>query len=265
MQSQRRQGADLISCARFSWGKTLNITICAPGPRPKEEPLKYERQQPVDAAHCDGDGEQVCATGLSFSDYSRMQTRVRKGASHFRTGIPAYALDDEKLREVVVRAVEMRAGVPDKLVKGDHAQRMEFAHKRLLAQVPMIEKRLENLCHRFVERVQSGPLSFEERQRLERRQQELDSRLMMVARLPAIITAVLYLSYRVGGGMDSVGVSSELGCVKPPTVRQILRRAKLLADRIERGESRRRRRTGRPHKEKARLELTTAKKELEKC
>jgi hypothetical protein len=219
----------------FFNGGVLNIIVCPPGPEPKAEPITYLRQRPVDAAHRGEDGEQHSATGLSFADTSRMQTRTRKGYSKILP-IPAYALSDGKLREVVVRAVEMRAGVPDKLAKGSQAQRMEFAHKRLLAQVPFIERRLENLCHRFVERAQRGSMTREERCKWERQQQELDTRLMMVARLPAVIAGVLYMSYRLG--YDSVGVAEELGCVRPCGVRQILRRCKLLAEKIERGEPR---------------------------
>jgi hypothetical protein len=210
-------------------GEDLKITFCPPGPRPKE-------QKPVDVTW--GEHGEVHSTGLSFDDTARMQVRRRPG---WHPRVPDFALDDEKLRETICRAVEARAyGTKIFTRHGSQMQRMARAHQRLLEQAILIEKRLENLCHLFVARLKSGPMPLEERLRWEKQQQELDTRLMMVVRLPSIVGAVLYLSWRMG--WDSVKVSSELGVVRPNTVRQILRRARLPAERIDH----------RPQKRKAR-------------
>jgi hypothetical protein len=94
-------------------------------------------------------------------------------------------------------------------------------------------------------------MAGEPRERLAAQIENLDSQLVILDRTAAIIASILFLSYRVG--LDSVGVSQYLGCVKPPMVRQVIFRCRKLAARLKgkltpaRGRQAPEQRNGLPH------------------
>src|SRR2546427_11953699 len=56
-------------------------------------------------------GGEVESPGLSFTDYSRMGTQSRKSCGERRLPTPVWALDPAKVRALIVRTMEVRAGL----------------------------------------------------------------------------------------------------------------------------------------------------------
>jgi len=157
---------------------------------------------------------------ISFEDYQRMSTRTHTGP---RRPCPAFMLDPEKLRALIVRAVENRAGLRHPW-PGTLTERLKRAEAKLLATKARKLAVLDNLCKKYVAAKRAG----EPCRKLAQSIEGLDSTISTLDRPAAIIGAVLFLSYR--SGLDSVAVSQQLqGAVKPVTVRQILHRVKLLS------------------------------------
>jgi hypothetical protein len=68
------------------------------------EPIFGHKQLAVSGTF---DGHEMQTTGLSFSDFTRMQTRTHKPAP-FRT-VPEWALCDQTTRAVIIRSLDNRA------------------------------------------------------------------------------------------------------------------------------------------------------------
>ena len=168
------------------------------------------------------------STGISWDDMKFMQTHSKTGWSKM-TPTPAFVLNNKKFREVVVRLVERRAGLTAlRTVKGTHRERIERAHGKLLETRPLLIARIEKLYRRYVEAKSKG----EPTEKLISLIEGLDSQICTLDKMPALIGAVLYLSYRIG--LDSPGVTASLSqMIKPPAVRQILCRAKVIAERLD--------------------------------
>src|SRR5208282_2465262 len=130
--------------------------------------------------------------------------------------------------EVIVRAVEAKAYVNSKSKHIDRSGSLDERLKRAEAKIASMRERkeavLSNLCSRYVALKSAGDPAAKQ---LEHQIENYDSQLCNDNHA-ATITAVLFLSYRCG--LDSVGVSNHLdGRVKPPLVRQILRRCRMIA------------------------------------
>ena len=86
------------------------------------------------------------SSGISYDDYSGMHMTKGKQAPERRLETPAWALSDEKLRVLLVRYIEMRAGRREQRT-GKQSERLEAAAKQIIARVPSIIAALERtLC-----------------------------------------------------------------------------------------------------------------------
>jgi ribosomal protein L37E len=164
--------------------------------------------------------------GISFGDYDGMATQTHKITIHRRRPMPDFMNHPDQLRAIIVRFVEQRAfGHHTEKLSGTLAERLVRAEQELLARRPGKIKVFDGLCERWAELKNAGdPYAAKVALQIEVK----DTELRMDERITAIITAVLYLSYKVG--MKSNEVSAELGGIKPPLVRQILHRCRALAD-----------------------------------
>jgi len=181
--------------------------------------------QPI-AAHMNAEGDMVSTSGISFDDYSRMSTRSKSQNCVFhRNGVPAFVLSVSKLRAVIVHVVEVRAGFRNPL-PGTHTQRLKCAQKVLDEKRAAKINILGGLCERYVALKNAGDPEFKT---LEPMIENLDTVLRVNDHIAATIAGVLYLSWRCN--MDSPAVGAALG-MKPPHVRQILRRANIIARKL---------------------------------
>jgi hypothetical protein len=208
------------------------ITRCparaAAGTAPDPQFIRY--QLPISATF---DAHGVAhSTGISFDDYSRMQTAT-PSAQHWRRIKPDWVLDTLKFREVVTCVVERRAGFST-TQPGTHQQRIDRAQLRLNALRKNKIRALDALCGRYIAAKAAG----ESTKLLAQKIEEADTLIAHLDRAAALTTAILFLSYRAE--LNSVAVSELLVCVKPPLVRQICYRARKLAERIFSGEELRR-------------------------
>ena len=198
-------------------------------------------------------------TGIAFEDYKRMGVQVRRQSGERKLPTPEWALNDRKLRKVLVTAMEERAGI--KRPQGNLKSRLALAEEVIRSQRPRLIATLTRLCKTYVEikgtrtylpeesdqRVillaqemfgavclpladdDSGNGAATARALLRHLKQEdyeveiegIDTFLRYTEQDggAGVLAASVYLYYRAG--MDSVGVGEELG-LKPPHVRQIL-------------------------------------------
>jgi hypothetical protein len=208
------------------------ITFCPPhaasGTDP--DPQFQNHQLPVSATF--GAHGVACSTGISFSDYNFMTT-AKPPAQHWRKIKPLWIRDTDKFREVVTRMVEHRAGFFTAQL-GTHQQRIDRAQNRLNRSRDNKIGLLDKLCERYIAAKAAGePTGF-----LAQKIEEADTSIAHLDRAAALVTAILFLSYRAE--LNSVDVSAILVCVKPPLVRQTCYRARKLAERIFSGEELRR-------------------------
>lgn len=189
------------------------------------------RNRPVHAEF--GAYGEVTSTGISFDDYSRMQVRQRKVAGARRMAPPPYASNDAALRKVLVAYLERRAFSKKQrelLTPCSEIQAINRAEQLLRSRRKRsLEQTLSRLSHEYVAlKKESGPMSLERCQAKAKRQKILetqirnvDTTLRLNRSIAAVVAGVIYYYYRVG--MDSVGVSSELG-MTPIHARQLLKR-----------------------------------------
>jgi hypothetical protein len=203
------------------------------------------------------------SNGVSFDDYSRMQTSTRKIAGERRLPTPAWAMNNPMLRRVLVRFMEERAfSRKERLAvrkKAGLKERLDRACARIMSKRPNAMVVLDRLCEEYVEIKNKGLkpgitdkewneskqqpfMEFaegearyqDEKKRLKQLESEIegvDTYLRISENGGAdIVAAVIYLYYRTG--YDSVGVGEELG-IKPPHVRQTIYRLHQTAKRLE--------------------------------
>ena len=183
------------------------------------------------SAELTGDGS-WSSPGISFDDYSRMTTQRKKSSGERRLPTPEWAVNTEKLREVVTRAYEIRAGLRYQQ-QGTEMERLRRAQVLLIKKKERRLVVLDNLCREFVELKQSGADPVREKE-LARYIEQLDSNIVLDDRGPGVIAAVIYFYYRVG--LDSVGVSAALrGSPKPEGVRQLLYRLHRIWEELQNG------------------------------
>lgn len=210
------------------------ITYCPPSPQ--NHNLHFDkgqfgsrRQYPVEA-HYVGHGDWA-STGIDFDSYRRMGVEQRKTRGDRRLPTPAYALNEQKLRETVIRYIEIRAGLLHRKLPYTLEQRMLIASHLLKVRAEKEMKRVDALSHDYVA-LRSQPVSSENEQQLkvlQRRIAELDTSIRL-SREPWVIPTIVRLYYH--GTMDAVGVANEVG-FKHAHVRQILYRLSSLADKME--------------------------------
>jgi hypothetical protein len=202
------------------------------------------RQHPVNARKT---AEGWISSGIAFEDYTRFNTQTHKQSAERRLPTPDWAVNDSKLRKLLVTFMEERAGMR-RAGSGTQQERLAHATELILGKRPRMVEVLKKLCNEYVTLKQLGlkpestdaewnaarqqpyiPLFEGEarhvaeqkrRRELEIEIEGLDTYLRYTVNGGAdVIAAIVYLYYRAG--LDSVGVGSELG-LKPPHVRQTL-------------------------------------------
>jgi hypothetical protein len=161
------------------------------------------------------------STGIGWDDYARMGVHTHKLFSQRRLETPTWALDDLKLREVIVTAMEQRAQLRTR--DGDLATRLKRAQAEIRAQREHQIADFWRIQKRCLRRKRPTCIAHWRREI-----ENLDTYLRTTAQDggASLLAAVVYFYYRVG--MDSVDVSKEVG-IKPPHVRQIIYRLNKIA------------------------------------
>lgn len=166
-------------------------------------------------AHLTGDGWE--SNGISYEDYSGMSLTKRKVVAERRLPTPEWALNDSRMRSVIVRALELRANFR-KPQLGTPKERLERTVNRRLAEKPRLEELVAKNCHAYVALKKAGndPLRVQELGALI---ESMDTELRFMGKEPELLAGVIYRYYRLNE--DSVAVGKALA-IKPPHVRQIL-------------------------------------------
>src|SRR5271169_2588797 len=118
----------------MSTAPAVRVTYCPyiPPRFAQPEQTTYPHSANPVSVHAAANGELV-SNGIAWEDSARMQTRLRKGASHHRTGIPDFVMNREQLLDVVVRYVEGKAGITKKHKRrGTLQERLRRAEAKLL-------------------------------------------------------------------------------------------------------------------------------------
>jgi len=177
-----------------------------------------------------GHGE-ATSKGLDWSDCNSetgsMHTVTYTAGTKWRRGTPSWMFHPEILREVIVRSVEHRAGIIKNPGPGTWEERLLRAQKQIDALRPNKIAALDALCDKFM----AAKLAGEPTTLLAQQIEYFDTKIRIDEHPAAIITSILFLSYRVG--MSSSGVAQEMRCVKPPMVRQTLFRCRAIADQVQ--------------------------------
>jgi hypothetical protein len=158
------------------------------------------------------------SSGISYDDYSGMHMTKGKQAPERRLETPEWALSDEKLRVLLVRFIEMRAGRRVQRT-GKQSERLEHAAKAIIDRIPDLIATLERNCARYVKLKNAGAPENEIKQ-LGAQIEGIDTQIRLNQNgFVAKAASVVYLYYRCK--MNSIEVGAELD-MKPPHVRQTL-------------------------------------------
>jgi len=167
-----------------------------------------------------GSGEVRSTSGVSFEDYARMHTETHgnRAATIRRNFDRAWAHDDSKVRAVLVRAMEIRAGFRYPR-HGTDAERLAVAQKTIQERVcPALKKSLNGMCGRYAMMRKMGTPQSELEQ-LEKIIKGADTQMRLTARIAAITVGIIYRYFRLGD--DSVAVGNALG-IEAGHVRKII-------------------------------------------
>jgi hypothetical protein len=153
-------------------------------------------------------------TGISFEDYSRMETFSHKSRAERRNETPIWARNNALLISLLVRFMENRAQIAPGT--GTDQERLERAARQRKRKLPELKRTLKKLCARYVK------LRRPKRKRVLGSEIEaIDSSIVLIKRGEAcVVLRCIYLYYR--SELNSVAVSQEIGGIKPPAVRQLL-------------------------------------------
>jgi hypothetical protein len=166
-------------------------------------------------AHLTGDGWE--STGLSYDDYSGMNLTKSKLPAERRLPTPDWALNDSRMRAVIVRALELRAAFR-KPQLGTPQERLDRTVTLRLAEKPRLEEIIAKNCCDYVALKKAGNDPHRVR-KLGALIESMDTELRFMGKEPALLAGVIYHYYRLNE--DSVAVGKALA-IKPPHVRQIL-------------------------------------------
>jgi hypothetical protein len=182
------------------------------------------------------DGHDFQSTGIAFEDYTRMQTSTHKSSGDRRLPTPEWATNYSKLRSVITRYYEYRAGLFTQQ-PGTERERLQRAQARIQEQKPQKLAVLDRLCAEYVEGNRTGadPARL---QQLQAQIENVDTVISLIDRGPGVFVAICYFYYHVR--LDSPGVSEALGGVpKPVAIRQTLNRLAHVWEDIQSGRNRR--------------------------
>jgi len=190
----------------------------------------YKDVKAVNPVDFDSDSNPHSKTGLSYDDARRMQRIQHKLAPGRQLPVPSWATNLREQAELVTVFWENKISVQQRLAGGTLKERLEHAHRVLLASVPGLLTSLTALCREFV-----ATTDAERKRTLTREIQILDTRIVCIRRGPALTCAIIWNYYCRGS--NSVQVSQEvsrgLSVVKPILCRQILHRLHVLWQRLE--------------------------------
>jgi hypothetical protein len=143
-------------------------------------------------------------TGISFADFSNgMHVHRRKHTQERRLPCPPWSQNDVETRAAVLHYCEGYLNLRDH--SGDDATRMQRIRDRVKVVLPMRERHLEIMLKQYHEHgAQPGTRDFAVQV------QNRDRQVFILRKgLPEVITAVVYLYYRLG--WNSVAVAEQLG------------------------------------------------------
>lgn len=182
-------------------------------------------QHPVHANFIAGEWQ---SSGIAFEDYARFNTRNHKPSNERRLPTPDWAVNDDKLRELLVVHLERRAGLVQKQ-PGTQTERLARAVARLKGSAPAKIAIIKKLNHEYATLKRSYP-RHPRLKILERELENLDTQLHFIQRPAEIICGIVYYYFRAR--LDSVGTALALG-LKPPAVRQTIWRLRRTSRRVE--------------------------------
>jgi hypothetical protein len=163
------------------------------------------------------DGHEFHSNGIAHEDYARMHTQQVKLNASRRNPTPNWAFDDTKLPEIILRCLEVRAGLR-RPQAGTHAQRLARAQEVLASFLrPQLTTRIDRLCAKYVAAKRAG--NFARERMLGQKIEETDPQLRLIYQAPQVLPGVVYYYWRCG--LDSVTVGHKLG-IKPPHVLGLL-------------------------------------------
>ena len=174
-------------------------------------------------------------TGISFSDFERMRIDKRAQKTTRRLPDPDFASDLSKLRRLVVAICETGLYIASHYRPFDESksldERIAEINRVAAARLPAHREALDALLVRHDEARHAGATKDHLR-RLEIQIQNLDTRILLLPRIVAVMTTVLYRYYFLR--WNSVQTCFDLPGMKPLGVRQMCRRARLVWDRLNR-------------------------------
>lgn len=178
---------------------------------------------PVSAEY-EGNGE-FSSPGIAFSDYSRMSTYSHKLERARRLETPEWALNENKLRALMINYIEDRAYQAAYANReGTEKERLARAVQKLSERNKLLTKTLGPLCKEYVTLKNATPHSDEDLRRLRKLEiaiEGTDSTIRTNAEITTRVAGVIYYYYRLG--YSSVDTAAPLG-MKPPAVRVMLGR-----------------------------------------
>jgi hypothetical protein len=213
---------------------TVRITKCPPGAAHGAVLDEYVHERstqrlPVSATFHGGDEWE--SPGLDFADYQRCGTTSHKLNSGRKSTPPSWAQDDKKLRSVLVRYIEVRAGLWLQQT-GSEAERLIRAETILRSALPRCEATLTQLSQAYVRQKNAGYPAGALR-RLAINIENLDTVIRFNNQIAAKVLMASHLYFRCG--LNSQEVSDEIG-MKPPHVRVLLHRMRAVAWQLGFGE-----------------------------
>jgi hypothetical protein len=157
------------------------------------------------------------SNGLSYEDYGGMHMTGSEPAPQRRLETPDWALNDSRMRDVLVRYTELRAQFR-KPQTGTPEYRLQCAIKRRLEYKPDLTETLTHLAKRYVAVKKAGkdPALLK---KLSIEIEGLDTQIRFLGKDHTLALGVIYHYYRCGSDSVETAVALE---IKPPHVRQIL-------------------------------------------
>jgi len=182
-----------------------------------EHQFAGRHQHPVHVEY--GAGGAMHTHGIAFEDYTRMSTSLKhKPRGGRRSDAPVWAMDDAKLRAVMVRSLELRARL-DAPQQGTEKDRLARAQRALQADNATLVDRLKKMAAQYVQLKAAPDVDAEQVAKMEEQIESVDTVLRTNAAWAEKVVAIVYRYYRLGE--DSVAVAQAVG-LKPPHVRQTL-------------------------------------------
>ncbi len=191
-----------------------------------DEYVGMRRRLPVGRATFNAEGD-ANNNGIDWIDYDRMgytQHKLNKGR---RLETPAWVMNDNSLRAVIVRFVELRAGFKA-AQPGTSAERLKRAEARIAASLPSKDAHLTRLCKEFVDLKRAGG-DAEYIRKFAEEIENLDTVLCTTRNVAGIALRLATLYWKQG--YHSAECAAELH-LKPPHCRMMLMRLCRVAARL---------------------------------